>query len=153
MTDFEIYQGEDAIPYFVINDSTGAPVDVSGISAATWVADPPSSTTPTIIKHLADMTTGVDPTLVGATVHNCIFIPILAADTGTTDDTGVFTHELRITLGGLQTVVYPAVGVTATFTVVPSLTWNPGTSPPAPRLEHEEPENKLRRVPTIKKVG
>ena len=87
--DFEIYQGEDAIPYFVIKDSTGTPVDVSAWSAATWVADPLTGTTPTILKHKANMTLTVDPTVNGATVYNCINVPILAADTGTATGTGI----------------------------------------------------------------
>ena len=133
--DFTIYQGVDVTPYFVVNDDTGNPVDLSAWSAATWVADPISNTTPTITKHKSDMTLGVDPEVDGATVENCIFVPIAAGDTGTAVDAQQYEHELRITLNSKQIVVYPPVDTTATFLVLTSLTWDPDASPsPAPRV-------------------
>jgi hypothetical protein len=138
--DFEFYQGDDVVPYYVITDAGGNPVDVSGIEAATWTATaidtPVGSTTPALTKHLTDMTIDYDPA--GASVQNCIFVHIYPVDMGGPTDVGTFRHELRITTrDALQAVVYPAVGTTATFTVVPNDSWNPGTSPPAPRLEGE----------------
>ena len=132
--DFTIYQGVDVTPYFVVNDDTGAPVDLSAWSAATWVADPIATTVPIILKHQGDMTLGVDPDVDGATVQNCIYVPILAGDTGTAADVQQYRHELRITLSDKQIVVYPSVGTTATFLVIASLTWDPTATPsPAPR--------------------
>ena len=143
--DFTIYQGVDVTPYFVVNDDTGAPVDLSAWGAATWVADPISSTTPIILKHKADMTLGVDPDIEGATVENCIFVPILAADTGTAADVQQYRHELRITLNSKQIVVYPEVGTTATFLVTASLTWDPAGSPsPKPRVPAKMEDNNGR---------
>ena len=100
------------------------------------------------------MTLGVDPETTGATVENCIFVHIYPIDMGSVTDIGTFRHELRIiTFDAIEAVVYPSVGKTATFTVVPSLTWNPGTSPPAPRVEEPEPEeepvSKLKRIPKL----
>ena len=154
--DFVSYQGDDLTLYFVVIDQNNTPVNISSTSAATWVATPANTTNPTILKHLQDMTISTDPEGSSAT-ENCIFVPILAEDTGTV--TGQFRHELRLTLSGEQVVVYPEVDVTATFTIVPSLTWNPQVAPPAPRLERkdleqlEEPKEQakpstLKRVPT-----
>ena len=154
--DFEFYQGDNVIPYFPITDEpngTGNPVDVSGATAATWVAVPAGHTTPIITKHLADMSIGQDPN--GSSVENCIFVPLAPEDTGTMAAVGTLTHELRITLDGMQSVVYPPVGTTATFTVVESWTWDTGVTPPAPRIIEEEPVSKLKRIPKLpaKKVG
>lgn len=132
--DFNMYQGDDVTIYFCITDKSGDPEDVSAISAATWVAVPMDTETPTMTKHRDVMTIGVDPELQGATVQNCIFVPITSEDTGNTESVGQFRHEIRITLNDLQSVVYPEIGNTATFSVVPSLTWNAGTTPPAPRI-------------------
>lgn len=128
--DFTIYQGVDVTPYFVVNDDTGNPVDLSAWSAATWVADSIDSTTPVIIKHKdTGMTLGVDPEGDSA-VENCIFVSILAADTGVAADVQQYRHELRITLGSKQIVVYPPVETTATFLVLTSLTWDSDTANP-----------------------
>jgi hypothetical protein len=121
--DFTIYQGVDVTPYFVVNDNTGNPVDLAAWSAATWVADPMDSTNPVIIKHQAAMTLGTDPEDT-SDVENCIFVPILAADTGVAADVQQYRHELRITLDSKQIVVYPPTGTTATFLVLTSLTWD-----------------------------
>jgi hypothetical protein len=158
--DFEFYQGDDVVPYYVITEGgveDGAPVDLSTIAGATWVATPANTTTPTLTKHLENMTLGVDPEIVGAVIENCIFVHIYPIDMGATADIGTFRHELRITTwDALQAVVYPPVGKTATFSILPSLTWNPGVSPPAPRLEEpeeelEEPVSKLKRIPKLPK--
>ena len=146
MTDFEFYQGDDIIPYYVITDGENNPVDVSSISGATWVATPANTTTPTLTKHLADMVIDVDPEAIGATVKNCIFVHIYPVDMGGTTGIGTFQHELRIiTYNAIEAVVYPVVGETATFIVMPSLTWNPSAKPPAPRLERvSEREEKAK---------
>ena len=156
--DFTFYQGDDIIPYFVITDVAGDPVDVSGTAAATWVAMTKDGT-PIITKHLTDMSISSDPET--PTVYNCIFVPLKPGDTGAMADVGVFEHELRIELNNMEAVVYPPVGETATFTVVQSLTWNAGAIPPAPRLERvvaqekelkeeeKPPVNKLRRIPKL----
>ena len=155
MTDFEFYQGDNVIPYFVITDESDAPVDLTAVTAATWV-ESSSSGTPVIIKHLDGMMIGVDAEVEGATVENCLYVYIDPDDTGTMADVGTFEHELRITISGMEAVVYPPVGATATFTVVRSLTWNPTATPPAPRLVEEpkeepkeEPAHMLRRMPKM----
>lgn len=158
--DFTFYQGDDKIPYFVIMDGND-PVDLSGWSAATWVASPMTSTTPIITKHKSDMTLAVDPDDADATVKNCIFVPIVPEDTQDMVDVGQFRHELRITLGGYEVVLYPAVGTTATFSVVASLTWDPTENPPAPRLVRmpwtppvriETPEIEQETLPQLKRI-
>lgn len=143
--DFSFYQGDDETLYYVIMDG-GDPLDISRIDAATWAASPMNSATPVIIKHLEDMLLDVDPEDDAATVINCIFVPIAPEDTGLLEDTGQFRHELRVTLNGMQAVVYPLVGTTATFSVDPSLTWNPGTTPPAPRLARVESQEKPKNT-------
>ncbi len=148
--DFTMYQGDDEFPYFAITDTEDNPIDLSSWTAATWVAVPVGSTTPAITKHQSDMTLGVDPTNQSATVENCIFVHILPSDTGTTSGVGQFDHELRITIGGSQVVVYPTVGTRATFSVIASLSWNPGATPPAPRIEATKAEPP--RVDTRKKA-
>ena len=158
MTDFEFYQGDDVIPYYVITDTEGNPVDVTGMVAATWVATPMSSSTPILTKHLEGMIIDYDPTVPGASIKNCIFIHLSPNDLGNAGEIGTFKHELRITLNEMQSVVYPPVGTTATFAIVPSLTWDTGVTPPAPRIIEEEPEeqvSKLKRIPKLpaKKVG
>ena len=138
--DFDMYQGDDVTIYFCVKDApvAGNPVDISSITDATWVATPAGTTTPTITKHRSDMTIGVDPDEPGATIQNCIFVPIGHGDTGETSDVGQFRHEIRITLNDLQSVIYPRVRETATFSVVESLTWNATANPPAPRITRVE---------------
>ena len=143
--DWEMYQGEDRYPYYVVKDASASPVpvDLTAWTAATWTATPISGGSPAILKHKVDtlpavpigspvLTIGVDP--ITPTVSNCVFVHIADDDTGTLAGIGQFYHELRITLNGEQVVVYPPVGTKATFTVVESDTWNPSVIPPAPRL-------------------
>ena len=151
--DFEVYQGDDIIPYFAVVDENGDPIDLSVWTAATWVATPASTTTPTIKKHKSDMTLDVDPTNPSAMVDNCIFVPLTSADTGGSSDVGQFRHELRITYNSLQVVVYPPIGTTATFTIVPSLTWDSGAPTPAPRIPVEDTTRAIRTMrPTSPKA-
>ena len=163
--DFEMYQGTNVTPYFVVIDAvTNDPIDLSSWTAATWIAATISGGTivPVIIKHKEDMSVGVDPE--GGAVENCVFVPILPDDTNIMADVGQFRHELRITLAEQgQVVVYPLVGSVATFSIIQSLTWNATSNPPAPRLERlgvvehksepepapEEPEETLKRVPRL----
>jgi hypothetical protein len=61
MTDFTIYQGADATPYYVVLNEDNCPVDVSGISAATWIAAEivNQTITPVITKHFNDIDTPI----------------------------------------------------------------------------------------------
>jgi hypothetical protein len=128
-----MYQGEDITLYFVILDADGNPYDIHATTAVTWVAVPSGTTTPTITKHLANMIIAVDP-LGSSVVKNCMLVPLTATDTGLNIDVGQFRHELRVMLGTSHRVIYPLVGTTATFSIVPSLSWNPSAIPPAPRI-------------------
>ena len=111
---------------------------MTSVTAATWVATPVGDTLPFITKHWTDMYTGPDPEVVPSAQDNCIYIPIAPLDTGgSAEGVGQFEHELRITLNGQQSVVYPAPGMIATFSVTPSLTWEL-TPSPQPRLERIE---------------
>jgi hypothetical protein len=142
MDDFTIYQGVDITPYVAVTSNgqaSGTPIDLSGWTAATWVAyNLPltgSSQLPLITKHEADMSVGIDPQVTPTPViENCIFIPLSNQDLGSVEAIGQFRHELRITLGGKNYVVYPLVGVAATFTIDQSISWNVEGTPPAPRF-------------------
>jgi hypothetical protein len=59
--DFTIYQGADATPYYVVLNEDNCPVDVSGITAATWIAVTVvnQTITPVITKHFADIDTPI----------------------------------------------------------------------------------------------
>lgn len=161
--DFDLYQGTDLIPYIVITDGSGNPVDLTpgrgfegGWSAATWTAKNVLTGTLTNVKHKSDtqsgstiaslpagspyLTIGIDPTITPTpTIQNCVFIYLNDADTGAlTIPEGKslqFWHELSITTTSpaYRYVVYPALGTKATFSVYQSDTWNPITE--APRLE------------------
>jgi len=141
--DFTIYQGVDITPYVAVTSNglaNGTPIDVSGWTAATWVAFSmpltSSSQLPLITKHKTDMSVGIDPQVTPTpTTENSIFIPLSNQDLGSVGAIGQFRHELRITLGGKNYVVYPLVGVPATFTIDQSLSWTTSTTPPAPRSE------------------
>ena len=141
--DFTIYQGVDIIPYIVVtSDGTefGDPVALDTWTAATWAAFLAPYTgptqTPAILKHKANMTIGPDPLVSPPlAINNCIFTPLSSQDVGASAEIGQFRYECRITLGVKQYVIYPAVGLQATFSIDASLTWNPLATPsPAPRL-------------------
>jgi hypothetical protein len=139
--DFTVYQGTDVTPYVSVTSdgtTTGTPIDLSNWSAATWVAFSLPLTeaqTPSITKHKADMTVGIDPLFdPPSETQNSIFFPLTNQDLGADGIFGQYRHELRITLNSKQYVVYPLVGIAATFMVDESLSWNATTDPPAPRL-------------------
>ena len=140
--DFTIYQGVDITLYVAVTSNglaDGTPIDVSGWTAATWVAYnlplTSSSQLPLIPKHKTDMSVGIDPQVTPTpSTENCIFIPLTNQDLGSVSAIGQFRHELRITLGGKNYVVYPLVNVVATFTIDQSISWNVGETPPAPRF-------------------
>ena len=153
--DWEMYQGEDRYPYYVVMDGATPPetVDLDAPfapwTAATWTATPVDGGGPAILKHMDDilpavpvgspvLTIGVDP--ITPTVKNCVFVHLAPTDTGTL--MGQFYHELRITINDEQVVVYPPVSTKATFTVVESDTWDMSTDPPTPRLHRvDSPKN------------
>jgi hypothetical protein len=142
MDDFTVYQGTDVTPYVSVTSdgtATGTPIDVSAWTAATWVAFSLPLTEeqmPSITKHKVDMTVGIDPLLdPPSEIQNSIFFPLTNQDLGSVDLLGQYRHELRITLNSKQYVVYPLVGIAATFMIDQSISWTTSTTPPAPRSE------------------
>lgn len=128
MTDsFSMYEGEDAEPYYPIEDSDGDPVDLSAVDEVVFVAADINGTV-FLTLHLTDpspsqITIDYDPDDTSHSTRNTIFVHLTSSDTDGL--IGTFRHEVRVLLNGASTVVFPAsVGEIETFSVVDSLTWN-----------------------------
>ena len=145
--DFQLWQGTNITPYYVVMDSNPpySPVDLTTVIAATWIATPLFTSGYPIIKHLADVSyplyVGTDPEYSGGgtPISNCVFVPLQPSDCGSATSVGQYNHELRITIGARQLIIYPAINTKGTFSIFASSSWNPTATPPAPRLSGEEP--------------
>lgn len=157
--DFDMYEGEDAEPYYPIQNSLREDKDLSAVDEIVFVAVDETGN-PVITLHLTDpdsqISVDYDPDEDSPTILNTIFVHLLPTDTD--GHVGVLNHEIAVTLLGKRTVVFPAiVGSVHTFTVAKSWTWNEETH--AERLSREtepakstlmgvthDPSSKPRRI-------
>lgn len=127
--DFDMYEGEDAEPYYPIRNSLREDKDLSQAEEVVFVAVNEVEE-PIITLHLTDPDSQIsidyDPDEESATVLNTIFVHLKPIDTD--GFVGVHRHEIAVTLVGKRTVVFPAVvGSVHTFTVAKSYTWDEET--------------------------
>ena len=137
---FDMYEGEDAEPYYPVEDSTGTRIDLSDVEEVTFVAaDTDGSVFLTL--HLSDDDTQIsidyDQEDKSPSITNTIFVHLISDNTD--GRIGTWRHEVAVLLAGRRTVVFQAtVGEEATFGVVESLTWNETTH--LPRLMRVMPK-------------
>lgn len=134
MDDFVVRWGADVTPYFIVTDDgteTGNPVDLTNWSDAVWIGVSTADPTKIIQKEKTDMTLAYDPNATSPTIKNCIYVPLLAADTGGVP-VGQYDHALEIVMNGLHYVVYPTITYSdsrwvvnsATFFIADNLAWD-----------------------------
>jgi hypothetical protein len=152
--DFSFRQGETYTHCIIVTDRhAGAPVDLTnggktyasataGLSSGTArvIFTVYSGANPILTKDTggttpllaSDITIAANPIASITTTKCAALIAITTADASTLV-AGSYTYEVRVILNGVQKVVYPLIGNTASLTVNPSETWNATTN--LPRVE------------------
>ena len=115
MTDFTIYADEDWTQPFQYNDASAHGINITG-AAIVLVA---ISGANTITHSTAASTITINGDQVGSAGQ---FVVLFAAADTVSYGGAQFAYEIKMRLGGVTRVIYPAPGATATFNVLTSLT-------------------------------